>query len=209
MTQAELESCALSQGAAQQDETTAEAMSRRLAALQSEIRRYQTRLFAYERAMLALRHENEQLEERCEELRARLSEWMDVPSPTNETVPVLENIPDDAFRDAETLVRPPEPAVESDETSASEVPAEAEPPVPVQKPEAAPAPAETAPVEPDEAPVETDQPIPVSEEGPVPMEALLEAEFSQAQESEIPQTDLERRAAALLAQFDQIQKSGL
>lgn len=39
-----------------------EKLARRLAAAQAQIRRYQTRLFAYERSMIALRKENAELE---------------------------------------------------------------------------------------------------------------------------------------------------
>lgn len=42
-----------------------EKLARRLAAAQVQIRRYQTRLFAYERSMIALRRENAELEAKC------------------------------------------------------------------------------------------------------------------------------------------------
>ena len=42
-----------------------EKLARRLAAAQAQIRRYQTRLFAYERSMIALRRENAELEAKC------------------------------------------------------------------------------------------------------------------------------------------------
>lgn len=41
-----------------------EKLARRLAAAKAQIRRYQTRLFAYERSMIALRKENAELEEK-------------------------------------------------------------------------------------------------------------------------------------------------
>ena len=46
-----------------------EQMNRRLAAASAEILRYQTRLFACERQMAALRQENAQLEAACEQAR--------------------------------------------------------------------------------------------------------------------------------------------
>ena len=49
--------------------TVAELLDRRLAAANAEIRRYQTRLFACEREMVALRQENAELEALCEQAR--------------------------------------------------------------------------------------------------------------------------------------------
>ena len=46
-----------------------EALNRRLSAANAEIRRYQTRLFACEREMVALRQENAELEALCEQAR--------------------------------------------------------------------------------------------------------------------------------------------
>ena len=46
-----------------------EQMARRLEAAQAEIRRYQTRLFACEREMVALRQENAELEALCDQAR--------------------------------------------------------------------------------------------------------------------------------------------
>lgn len=47
----------------------AELLNRRLAAANAEIRRYQTRLYACEREMVALRQENAELEALCEQAR--------------------------------------------------------------------------------------------------------------------------------------------
>ena len=47
----------------------AELLNRRLTAANAEIRRYQTRLFACEREMVALRQENAELEALCEQAR--------------------------------------------------------------------------------------------------------------------------------------------
>ena len=49
-----------------------EQMSRKLAAARAEISRYQTRLFACERQMIALRRENADLEAACEQAREEL-----------------------------------------------------------------------------------------------------------------------------------------
>ena len=49
-----------------------EQMNRKLAAASAEILRYQTRLFACERQMAALRQENAQLEAACEQAREEL-----------------------------------------------------------------------------------------------------------------------------------------
>lgn len=45
----------------------AEQLSRKLAAARAEVRRYQTRMFAFERTLLALKHENAELEAACEQ----------------------------------------------------------------------------------------------------------------------------------------------
>ena len=44
-------------------------LSRKLNAAHAELRRYQTKLFAYERQVIALRRENAELESACEEAR--------------------------------------------------------------------------------------------------------------------------------------------
>lgn len=64
-----------------------ELLRRKLAEANAEIRRYETRLFAYERAMLDLRRENAELQALCEQARAGET----LPEPTQPpTVPVLE-----------------------------------------------------------------------------------------------------------------------
>ena len=50
-----------------------ELLRRKLAEANAEIRRYETRLFAYERAMLDLRRENAELQALCEQARASIS----------------------------------------------------------------------------------------------------------------------------------------
>lgn len=60
------------QAAAAQAESAraqAEQLSRKLAAARAEVRRYQTRMFAFERTLLALKHENAELESACEQAR--------------------------------------------------------------------------------------------------------------------------------------------
>lgn len=66
--------------------TQLEQLSRKLNAANAELRRYETRMFAYERTMLSLRKENAELTARCEELRSELDKLstaplrLDVPS---------------------------------------------------------------------------------------------------------------------------------
>ena len=75
--------------------TQLEQLSRKLNAANAELRRYETRMFAYERTMLALRKENAELTVRCEELRSELDKIstaplrLDVPS-AQPTVPFPE-----------------------------------------------------------------------------------------------------------------------
>lgn len=64
-----------------------ELLRRKLAEANAEIRRYETRLFAYERAMLDLRRENAESQALCEQARA--GETLPEPTP-QPTVPVLE-----------------------------------------------------------------------------------------------------------------------
>lgn len=64
-----------------------ELLRRKLTEANAEIRRYETRLFAYERAMLDLRRENAELQALCEQARA--GETLPEPTP-QPTVPVLE-----------------------------------------------------------------------------------------------------------------------
>ena len=58
-----------------------EALNRRLSAANAEIRRYQTRLFACEREMVALRQENAELEALCDQARKTSCSPQSVPSP--------------------------------------------------------------------------------------------------------------------------------
>ena len=58
-----------SQPAARLQSGEVEALNRRLSAANAEIRRYQTRLFACEREVVALRQENAELEALCDQAR--------------------------------------------------------------------------------------------------------------------------------------------
>ena len=51
----------------------AEQLSRKLAAARAEVRRYQTRMFAFERTLLALKHDNAELEAACEQAWEQLA----------------------------------------------------------------------------------------------------------------------------------------
>lgn len=53
-------------------QTQLEQLNRKLSAANAELRRYETRMFAYERTMLDLRKENSDLKIRCEELGKEL-----------------------------------------------------------------------------------------------------------------------------------------
>ena len=52
----------------------AEQLSRKLAAARAEVRRYQTRMFAFERTLLALKHDNAELEAACEQAQEQLEQ---------------------------------------------------------------------------------------------------------------------------------------
>lgn len=73
----------------------AEQLSRKLAAARAEVRRYQTRMFAFERTLLALKHDNAELEAACEQA------WEQLEQPAPETEESL-CAPEQAL--------PPEPA---------------------------------------------------------------------------------------------------
>lgn len=49
-------------------------LSRKLAAARAEVRRYQTRMFAFERTLLALKHDNAELEAACEQAWEQLEQ---------------------------------------------------------------------------------------------------------------------------------------
>lgn len=120
-----------------------EQMSRKLAAARAEISRYQTRLFACERQMLALRKENAALEAACEQareeaqrsaeeaekLRAALRLDDDVPAvlpePQPEEEPVAEAAASEPVPETEAQPEAPEQPAPAQET-APQAPAEPE-----------------------------------------------------------------------------------
>ena len=59
---------------ASEEKTRLEQLSRKLNDANAELRRYETRMFAYERTMLDLRKENAELHTRCDELRKEVEE---------------------------------------------------------------------------------------------------------------------------------------
>lgn len=116
-----------------------EQMSRKLAAARAEISRYQTRLFACERQMLALRKENAALEAACEQareeaqrsaeeaekLRAALRLDDDVPAVLPEEEPVAEVAAPEPVPETEAQPEAPEQPAPAQET-APQAPAEPE-----------------------------------------------------------------------------------
>lgn len=86
-----------------------EQMSRRLNVANAELRRYETRMFAYERTMLALRKENAELTTQCEELRKELEQLADSVqwrvSPPQETGEEAQKLPE-----LPVIQFPPDPA---------------------------------------------------------------------------------------------------
>ena len=100
--------------------TQLEQLSRQLNAANAELRRYETRMFAYERTILALRKENADLSARCDVLHAE-----------------VEKLTAEALKPLTEL--PPLPTISfpGDEKKAAEQPSEAS--GPVSAPPAAPA----------------------------------------------------------------------
>lgn len=95
----------------------AEQLSRKLAAARAEVRRYQTRMFAFERTLLALKHDNAELEAACEQAWEQLEQ-------ANARAEKAEA----ACRRAEAA--PEQPAPETEESLCA--PEQALPPEPVQ-----------------------------------------------------------------------------
>lgn len=87
---------------AERAESEVEVLTRKLAAAQAEIRRYQTQLFAYERAMLSLRRENAEMEELCEQARER-----GVPLKQKQELPHFEAIEEEPRRAVAERVETP------------------------------------------------------------------------------------------------------
>lgn len=99
-----------------------EQMNRKLAAASAEILRYQTRLFACERQMAALRQENAQLEAACEQLRQELARHAEAVRP----VPVAAHTPPQPEPSAAQSQRP-EPEAEQPPQPGPEAPQPAQP----------------------------------------------------------------------------------
>ena len=126
-----------SQPAARLQSGEVEALNRRLSAANAEIRRYQTRLFACEREVVALRQENAELEALCEQ--ARKNELL---PPKKPQPPVLDQpgLPVIVFRPGEpdkaSEPAAPAPAAETPapQTAAPDPPPEPElPPSPFEQ----------------------------------------------------------------------------
>lgn len=102
-----------------------EALNRRLSAANAEIRRYQTRLFACEREMVALRQENAELEALCDQARKNELLPQKRPQPPVLDQPGLPVIvfPGQAKPEAEALApeetRPEPPAAPQEEEQPS------------------------------------------------------------------------------------------
>lgn len=152
-----------------------EQLTRKLAAAQAEIRRYQTRLFACERQMVALRRENAELEAACEEARQQALQ---------------------AAANAEALRQPAE--VEAEELQQTAPAADAQP-----EEAALPVPAESAQVEPaqpeDVQPEAAAQPQ-AEQLPPAPVEPVQKA----APPLWSPKTKLDHLSVELMNWFDKM-----
>ena len=106
----------------------AELLNRRLAAANAEIRRYQTRLYACEREMVALRQENAELEALCEQARENS---LLPPEPSQPKVLEQPGLPVIVFHPAMDVPKaePPQPDAEQEQSA----PAPAPQPEPVEE----------------------------------------------------------------------------
>ena len=101
-----------------------EQMNRKLAAASAEILRYQTRLFACERQMAALRQENAQLEAACEQARQE----------AEQAAAHAEQLRQELARHAEAVQPVPQPLPEPSAAAVEPQPEQAQPPEPDWKP---------------------------------------------------------------------------
>ena len=116
----------------------AEQLSRKLAAARAEVRRYQTRMFAFERTLLALKHDNAELEAACEQAweqleqaNARAEKAEAALAAMQQTAPEIPAQPDTAPEAVPQCEAAPEqPAPETEESLCA--PEQALPPEPVQ-----------------------------------------------------------------------------
>ena len=96
----------------------AEQLSRKLAAARAEVRRYQTRMFAFERTLLALKHDNAELEAACRRAEAALAAMQQTapetpaqPDTAPEAVPQCEAAPEQPAPETEESLCAPEQAL--------------------------------------------------------------------------------------------------
>lgn len=108
-------------------------MNRRLAAANAEIRRYQTRLYACEREMVALRQENAELEALCEQARANSLLPPVPPQPRVLEQPGLPVIVFHPAADAPKAEQPQPDAVPEQSAPEQEPAPQAAPPEPEEK----------------------------------------------------------------------------
>lgn len=99
----------------------AELLNRRLAAANAEIRRYQTRLYACEREMVALRQENAELEALCEQARENSLLPPEPPQPKVLEQPGLPVIVFHPAADA-PKAEPPQPDAAQEQSAPAPVP---------------------------------------------------------------------------------------
>lgn len=151
-----------------------EQLSRKLAAAHAEIRRYQTKLFACERQMLALRRDNAELEAACEQAR---EEAQQATAAAEKAQKQLKTLQARSRRKKAAPPAPPEPVPVPVQMEL--VPAAPVPEVQAAKPEA---PAMVLPA-----------PAPEPPTPPAPKEPEWQ-----------PRTELERLSVELIRQFDQM-----
>ena len=106
-----------------------EQMSRKLAAARAEISRYQTRLFACERQMLALRKENAALEAACEQAREEAQRSAEEAEKLRAALRLDDDVP--AAQPAEEVL--PEPAAPESVPETEAQPEAPEQPAPAQE----------------------------------------------------------------------------
>lgn len=119
-----------------------EQLDRKLAAARAEVRRYQTRLFACERQMLALRHENAELEAACEQAREEVRQASERAERAEQALQAAEKQPAAERQEPLCVTAPPEAPVIAEPESA-----QAAPEPPRQEPEQKATPMQAPPEE--------------------------------------------------------------
>ena len=105
-----------------------EQLNRKLAAAHAEIRRYQTRLFACERQMIALRKENAELEAACEQAQEEALQLRAALQDAHAAEPEQPDAPAAAAAEEQAAPEPPEePAAPEPEPPQESAPQPAEP----------------------------------------------------------------------------------